>query len=64
MNIHSHRVDRKIVNYITGTQEFFTSLIKADAEVPRSAGSMDKRVSIKSIAGVGKSLNVSETHRL
>ena len=43
--------------------EFHTSLFKADAAVPRSAGSMDKRVSMSAKAGAGKSLNVSATQR-
>lgn len=44
--------------------EFHTSLLRAEAADPRSAGSMERRVSIRPNAGVGKSLNVSATQRL
>ena len=41
-----------------------TSLLRANPAEPRSAGSMERRVSISAKAGVGNSLNVSATQRL
>ncbi|KAJ0508164.1 hypothetical protein HanIR_Chr11g0514251 [Helianthus annuus] len=46
------------------SKEMHTSLFKAEAADPRSAGSIERRVSMRANAGVGNSLNVSATTRL
>lgn len=48
----------------SGNKKLHTSLLRAEAAVVRSAGSMERRTSINAKAGGGKSLNVSATHRL
>lgn len=45
-------------------KDLHTSLFKAEAADPRSAGSIESRISMSPNAGVGKSLNVSPTQRL
>jgi hypothetical protein len=61
----------KNINSTTTIEKFYrtylklhTSLLRAKAADPRSAGSMESKVSINANAGAGKSLNVSATHRL
>lgn len=50
--------------YVLIYQKIHTSLLRADAADPRSAGSIERRVSMSAKAGAGKSLNVSATQRL
>ncbi len=49
---------------VGGEHELHTSLERAEAADPRSAGSIESKVSISAKAGRGNSLNVSATHRL
>lgn len=60
IRIHNQRDIIKNLVYV----KVHTSLLRAEAADPRSAGSMERRVSISAKAGAGNSLKVSATQRL